>query len=149
MDFCENELMKTNTSLSAFTGEVTDTQGVMSVELMVGSKTMVMMFFVVDVKEWYNLLLRKDWIHSNGRVPPALHQCLIQWIGDEVEVVMAKEHVLVVMTEASGAAHDGQTTCLPRRDLSNYDYISVSKDGLVPVSVKPMRVTRLNCISDQ
>jgi hypothetical protein len=73
MDLCESDLMKTNTSLSAFTGEVTDTRGVMSVELTVGSKMMAMTFFVVDVKGQYNLLLGRDWIHSNGCVPSKLH----------------------------------------------------------------------------
>jgi hypothetical protein len=73
MDLCESDLMKTNTSLSAFTGEVTDTRGVMSVELTVGSKMMATTFFVVDVKGQYNLLLGRDWIHSNGCVPSKLH----------------------------------------------------------------------------
>jgi hypothetical protein len=73
MDLCESDLMKTNTSLSAFTGEVTDTRGVMSVELTVGSKMMATTFFVVDVKGQYNLLLGRDWIHSNGCAPSKLH----------------------------------------------------------------------------
>jgi hypothetical protein len=34
-------------------------------------------------------------------------------------------------------------TSLSSRDLSEYDYISVSKDGIVPVSVKTMDITRL------
>jgi hypothetical protein len=42
--FREHELMKTNTSLSAFTREVTDTRGVMFVVLMVGNKTMATSF---------------------------------------------------------------------------------------------------------
>jgi thiamine pyrophosphate-dependent acetolactate synthase large subunit-like protein len=45
MGYKETELMRTNTSLSAFTGEVTKTKGVMSVELMVGSKTLATVFF--------------------------------------------------------------------------------------------------------
>jgi predicted aspartyl protease len=39
LGFSERELMKTNTSLSSFTGVVTETRGVMLVELTVGSKT--------------------------------------------------------------------------------------------------------------
>jgi hypothetical protein len=60
MGFTEEELMWTNTSLSAFTGEVTETKGVMSMELMIGSKAMATAFFVVDVKGRYNLLLGRD-----------------------------------------------------------------------------------------
>jgi hypothetical protein len=49
MGFGESELMKTNTSLSAFIGATTETKGVLSVELTEGSKTTPMAFFVVDV----------------------------------------------------------------------------------------------------
>jgi hypothetical protein len=41
---------------------------------------------------------------------------------------------------------DGDMTCLSGKDLSDYDYISVSHDGLVPVNVKPTSMTRLNNI---
>jgi hypothetical protein len=35
--------------------------------------------------------------------------------------------------------------CLTGRDLSEYDYVSISRDGFVPISVKPTRsMTRLN-----
>jgi hypothetical protein len=35
--------------------------------------------------------------------------------------------------------------CLTRRDLFEYDYVSISRDGFVPISVKPMRsMTQLN-----
>jgi hypothetical protein len=33
------------------------------------------------------VLLGRDWIHTNECVPSTLHQYVIQWIGDEVEVV--------------------------------------------------------------
>jgi hypothetical protein len=65
--------MTTNMSLSAFTEEVTNAKGVMSVELIVGSKMLAMTFFIVDVNGRYNLLLGHDWIHVNGCVPSTLH----------------------------------------------------------------------------
>jgi hypothetical protein len=35
--------------------------------------------------------------------------------------------------------------CLTGRDLTDYDYVSIGKDGFVPVSVKPtMSGTQLN-----
>jgi hypothetical protein len=37
-------------------------------------------------------------------------------------------------------------TCLSGRDLSEYEYISVSRDGIVLVNVKPMNMTRLSNI---
>jgi hypothetical protein len=149
MGFNESELMKTNTSLSAFTGDVTDTRGVLSVDLTVGSKTTPMAFFVLDVKGRYNLLLGWDWIHANGCVPSTLHQCLVQWIGDDVEVVAADEPVCVATTDAMRELQDGGTSCLSGKDLSEYDYISVSRDGLVSVNVKPTNVTQLNHIGEQ
>jgi hypothetical protein len=136
--------MKTNTSLCVFTGHVTEAKGVMSVELTIGSKTMATALFVVGVKGRYNLLLGRDWIHANGCVPSMLHQCLIQWIGDEVEVVSVDGPTCVAMTDME--FDDGDMTCLSGKDLSDYDYISVSHDGLVPVNVKPTSMTRLNNI---
>jgi hypothetical protein len=55
LGFMESELMKTNTSLSAFIGDVTKAKGVMSVKPMIGSKTMATAFFMVGVKGCYNL----------------------------------------------------------------------------------------------
>jgi hypothetical protein len=53
-----------------------------SKELTVGSKTLPMAFFVVDVKGRYNILLVCDWIHANECVLSTLHQCVIQWVSD-------------------------------------------------------------------
>jgi hypothetical protein len=57
MGYRESKLKKTNTSLSAFIGEVTEAKGVMSVELTIGSKMFATAFFEVDVGGRYNLLL--------------------------------------------------------------------------------------------
>jgi hypothetical protein len=149
MKYHEDELMRTNTSLSAFTGEVTEAREVLSVELMVRSKTLATAFFVVDVNGRYNLLLDRDWIHLNGCVSSTLHQCLIQWIGDEVEVVSAEDSACISTTEAhdteaSDGVQNGEATCLSGRDLSEYDDVSVGKDGLVPIYVKSRSITQLN-----
>jgi hypothetical protein len=42
--------MKTNMILSGFSGEASDTKGIISNELSVGSKTIPTEFFVVDVR---------------------------------------------------------------------------------------------------
>jgi hypothetical protein len=44
---------------------------------------------------------------------------------------------------------NGDAACLLGRDLSDYDYISVGRDGLVPVNVKPTNVSRLSHLSVQ
>jgi predicted aspartyl protease len=64
----EKDLMKTNMTLSSFSGEASDAKGIVLMELTVGSKTVPMAFFVVNVKGKYNILLGKDWIHANGCV---------------------------------------------------------------------------------
>ena len=46
-------------------------------------------FFVVDVKLRYTILLGREWIHANQCVPSTLHQQLQFWNGDQVEIVEA------------------------------------------------------------
>jgi hypothetical protein len=96
----KGDLKHTNLSLSGFVGDPTEAKGIICKELMVGSKTLPTTFFVVDVKGCYNALLGWDWIHANECAPSTLHQCVIQWIDDEVEVVQADEEVCVAMVES-------------------------------------------------
>jgi hypothetical protein len=69
-------------------------------------------------------------------VPSTLHQCMIQWVGDEGEVVQADEREAA--TESQINIQGGKLNCLTDRDLSGYDYVSVGKDVFVPISVKPV-----------
>ena len=84
----DEELIKMNMTVSGVGGgDPIGAKGVASMELTVGSKTVARAFFVSDVQGNFNLILGRDWIHANQCVPSFLHQFLIQWIGDEVEVV--------------------------------------------------------------
>jgi hypothetical protein len=132
----EGELKCTNLSLSGFAGDPTKVKGIICKELTVGSKTMPMTFVVVDVKGCYNVLLGLDWIHANGCVQSTLHQCIIQWIGNEVEVVQANEDVCIAIAKSQVDIEEGNMMCLTSIDLMGYDYMSISKDGFVPISVK-------------
>jgi hypothetical protein len=77
-------------------------------------------------------------------VPSTPHQCVIQWVDDEVEVVQADEDVCIAMTESQVDIQGGKMKCLTSMDLSGYDYVSIGKDGFVPISVKPaIGATRL------
>ena len=87
------DLIKTNVTLSDFNGQASETQGVLNVDLTVGRKTIPTSFFIVDSKSTYAVLLGRDWIHANCCIPSTMHQCLIQWDGDEVEVVHADDSV--------------------------------------------------------
>jgi hypothetical protein len=134
-------------TLSGFSGEASDAKGIISKELTVGSKTTPTTFFVVNVKGRYNLLLGRDWIHTNGCVPLTLHQCVIQWVRDEVEVIRAGDSVCVALVESSGDFQDREIRCLTGRDLSEFDYISVGHGGFVLVSVRPMIMTHLEHVN--
>jgi hypothetical protein len=140
----EGDLKHTNLSLSSFVGDPTETKGIICKEVMVGSKTMPTAFFMVDMKGCYNMLLRWDWIHANKCVPSTLRQCVMQWIGDEVEVVQADEEVCIAVAESQVDILGGKMECLSGKDMVGYDYVSIGKDGFIPISVKPtIDATRL------
>jgi hypothetical protein len=140
----ESDLKYTNLSLSSFAGDSTEAKGIICKEVTVGSKTMPTAFFVVDVKGCYNVLLERDWIHANECIPSILHQCIVQWIGEEVEVVQANEEVCITVAESQVDILSMKMECLSGKDLIGYDYISISKDGFVPISVKQViSATRL------
>jgi hypothetical protein len=107
----EADHMKTNITLSGFLGEASNAKEIVAKEPMVGSKSMSTSFFIMDVKGKYNVLLGRDWIHTNGCVPSMLHQCVVQWVGDEVEVVEADNLMCVAIAEAQEGLQDGEVEC--------------------------------------
>ncbi|KAG8069087.1 hypothetical protein GUJ93_ZPchr0005g16074 [Zizania palustris] len=134
----DDDLKKTNVTLNSFNGDTTEAKRVLSLELAVGNKMLPTAFFIVDVQGNYNVLLGRDWIHANQCVSSTLHQRLIQWDGDEVEIVYTDASAHVSWADASdNAAHD-EIECLSGRDLSNYDFVSVSEGRFVPIFVKPV-----------
>jgi hypothetical protein len=89
------DLIKTNVTLSDFNGQASEAQGNLNVDLTVGSKTIPTSFFIVSSKSLYTVLLGRDWIHANCCIPSMMHQCLIQWDGDEVEVVHVDDSIKI------------------------------------------------------
>jgi hypothetical protein len=85
------DLIKTNVTLNAFNGDLTEAKGVLNVELTVGRKTIPTIFFMVESRGTYTVLLERDWIQANYCVPSTMHQCLIQWDEDEVEVILTDD----------------------------------------------------------
>jgi hypothetical protein len=118
-------------------GDPIGSKGVSSMELTVGSKTLATAFFVAEVQGNYSVILGRDWIHAKCCISSTLHQFLIQWVGDDVEVVHADTSACVAMGDSSIWTHNN-VKCFLRLDLSDYDFLSVSKDGFVPVHVKPV-----------
>ena len=92
----ENDLIATDISVSGFASGATKTKGVIPIEVKVGSKIATVAFFVVNTDSAYNVLLGRDWIHSNWVVPSSLHQVLVFWKDDNnIEVVKADERPFV------------------------------------------------------
>jgi hypothetical protein len=120
-------------------------KGVASMELTVGSKTIPTAFFVTEIHGNYNTILGCDWIHANHCVPSTLHQFLIQWVGEEVEIVHVDVSTCVTMPDSSSWTHYN-IKCLSGQDILDCDFVSVSKDGFIPVSVKSLMIgSTLSC----
>ena len=140
----DDDLLKTNMVLNGFEGkERVEAKGVLSLELTVRSKTLATAFFVVDVQGNYNVLLGRDWLHANQCVPSTMHQELIQWVDDEVEVVHADNSACVALAESLVDWQHPNDACLSGHDLSEFDFLSASRNGFVPVSLKPIDGNRL------
>ena len=94
------DLTKTDMMLKDFEGVISPAVGALFVDLTIGSKTLPTTFFVINGKGSYNLVLGRDRIHANCCIPSTMHQCLIQWIGDVVEVVAADSSFSIASAEA-------------------------------------------------
>ena len=89
------DMCSTDMRLTDFSGNISATKCAICVELTVGHKSLPTTFFVVDAKGTYSLLLGRDWIHANCCIASTMHESFIQWIGDDVEVVLADSSVSI------------------------------------------------------
>jgi hypothetical protein len=130
--------VKTNLMLNAVGGgNPMEARGVISMELTLGRKSLATAFFIVDVQGNYSVILGRDWIHANSFIPSTLHQFLIQWIDDEIEIVHADASAYIALADVMTDWQHGSAQCLSEKDLTGYDFLSVSNEGFVPMSVKP------------
>ena len=100
------DLTKTDMILKDFEGVVSPAVGALCVDLTIGSKSLPTTFFVINGKGSYSLLLGRDWIHANCCIPSAMHHCLIQWIGDVVEVIAADSSFSIASAEACEESYE-------------------------------------------
>ncbi|KAK1683238.1 hypothetical protein QYE76_044086 [Lolium multiflorum] len=122
------DLIKTNVTLSDFNGQASEAKGVLNVDLTVGRKTIPTSFFIVDSKSTYAVLLGRDWIHANCCIPSTMHQCIIQWDGDEVEVVHADDSIEISLAAMNiWEANDQEP--LSGINLDGCERIEASKNG--------------------
>jgi hypothetical protein len=97
-------------------------------ELTVGSNSLATAFFIVEMQGNYSVILDRDWIHSNHCIPSTLYPFLIQWIDDEIEVVHADASAYIALADAKTDWKHRSARCLLGRDLTCYDFLSVSND---------------------
>jgi hypothetical protein len=139
----DDELVKTNLMLNSMRGNPMEARGIISMELTVGRKSLTTAFFIVEVQGNYSVILGHNWIHANHCVHSTLHQFLIQWIDNEIEVVHTDALAYIDLADATSDWRHGSTQCLSGKDLTCYDFLSVTKDGFMPVSVQPASEARL------
>ena len=68
-----SDLIETEVAVSAFTGEVSKTLGILLIDITIGSKIALSAIFVIDFTTNYNIFLERDWIHANWCVSSSLH----------------------------------------------------------------------------
>jgi hypothetical protein len=121
------DLTPTSIILNDFAGNPSDTKGCVHVDLMIGSKTFLTTFFVIEGKKAYSLLLGRDWIHANCCIPSTMHQQLIQWVDDDIEVVQADDSVSVANVETAFWEYQG-IDCFSGKDWGEGPVEPVSSD---------------------
>jgi hypothetical protein len=71
-------------------------KGVLNMDLTVGNKTILTKFFIINGKGSYSLLHGRDCIHTKCCILSTIHHVLLNWIGDQVEILSAD--IIVNMT---------------------------------------------------
>ena len=134
------DLTKTDMMLKDFEGVISPAVGALFVDLTIGSKTLPTTFFVINGKGSYSLVLGRDWIHANCCIPSTVHQCLIQWIGDVVEVVAADSSFSIASAETCEESYErvkcfsGQAWETEFLKIADYEMSSSSATGSVDES---------------
>jgi hypothetical protein len=124
------DLIKTNVTLSDFYSQASEeAQGVLNVDLTVGSKTVLISFFIVSSKSTYTVLLGREWIHANCCIPSTMQQCLILWDGDEVEVVHVDDTIEISLAAMSIWDAEDQEP-ISGITLEDCDRVETTKNGV-------------------
>jgi len=125
----DQDLTKTDMMLKDFEGNVSPVKGAICVELTIGSKTLPTTFFVINGKGAYNLLLGRDWIHANCCIPSTMHQCLVQWVGDKIEIVPEDSSYVIASVEADTYE---RTRCISG-EVWEKDFLKVADYEIPPI----------------
>jgi hypothetical protein len=114
------------------------TKAVTSVELTIGTETLAVAFFAVEVEGNYSMILARDWIHANQFIPSTLHQTLLHWVGNDVEKVHADVSACIAIAHAPVLWTNETVRCLMGVDFSDYRFISIDRNGFIPIMLESM-----------
>ena len=81
---------------------------------------------MINGKGAYNLLLGRDWIHANCCIPSMMHQCLVHWVGENIEIVLGDSSYVIASAEADTYE---RTRCI-LGEIWEKDFLKV-EDGMV------------------
>ena len=115
--------------LKDFEGNVSPVKGARCVELTISSKTLPTTFFVISGRGAYNLLLGKDWIHAICCIPSTMHQCLVQWVRDKIEILPGDSSYVIASAEADTYE---RTRCISGEIWEN-DFLKVEDYEIPPI----------------
>jgi hypothetical protein len=103
----DEELIKTNMTIHGIgCVDPIGAKGVASMEPTMESKTLAIAFFIAEVQGKYSIILGRDWMHANHCIPSTLQQFLIQWVGNDIDVVHVDTSACVAMADSSVWSHE-------------------------------------------
>ena len=129
LDKGDQDLTKTDMMLKDFERNVWPVKGAICVEPTISSKTLPTTFFVISGKGAYNLLLGIDWIHANCCIRSTMHQCLVQWVGDKIEIVHGDSSYVI----ASGESDTYERTRCISGEVWEKDFLKVADYKIPPI----------------
>ena len=71
-------------------------------------------------------------------MPSTLHQYLIQWLVDEVEIVHGDTSACVAVADSPTMSDHENLKCLSGLDLSECEIIGCTKDGFAAAVMRPI-----------
>ena len=125
----DQDLTKTDMMLKDFEGNVSPVKGAICVELTIGSKTLSTTFFIISGKGAYNLLLGRDRIHANCCIPSTMHQCLVQRVGEKIEIVQGDSSYVIASAESDTYE---RTRCISG-EVWEKDFLKVADYEIPPI----------------
>ena len=125
----DQNLTKTDMMLKDFEENVSPVKGAICVELTIGGKTLPTTFFVISGKGAYNLLLGREWIHANYCIPSIMHQCLVQWVGDKIEIVLGDSSYVIASAQTDTYE---KTRCISG-EVWEKDFLKVANYEIPPI----------------